>query len=57
MGDERSSSFDSRDWGPLPRKNIIGRAWFSYWPGDTMGLIRAETPEPGKARENATVGR
>jgi signal peptidase I len=50
MGDERSSSFDSRDWGPLPRKNIIGRAWFSYWPGHTMGLIRAETPEPGKAR-------
>lgn len=49
IGDERVASFDSRDWGPLPRREIIGKAWFSYWPTQTFGLIKSETPEPGSA--------
>lgn len=40
MGDERSRSFDSRDWGTLPRKHIIGKAWFSYWPSDQFGRVK-----------------
>ena len=32
LGDNRSASNDSRDWGPVPSKNIIGRAWVSFWP-------------------------
>jgi len=32
LGDDRVRSDDSRDWGFVPRKNIIGRAALVYWP-------------------------
>jgi signal peptidase I len=32
LGDNRAVSSDSRNWGFVPRKNIIGRAAFIYWP-------------------------
>ena len=32
LGDNRGDSSDSRVWGPVPRQNIIGQAWFVYWP-------------------------
>ncbi len=32
MGDDRAHSSDSRDWGFVPRDNIIGRADLVYWP-------------------------
>lgn len=40
MGDHRSISSDSRDFGPVSRKLIYGKAAFIYWPADNIGVIR-----------------
>lgn len=39
MGDNRGASDDSRFWGPVPRKWIIGEAFATYWPPDRIGLF------------------
>ncbi|MHB1022522.1 MAG: signal peptidase I [Acidobacteriaceae bacterium] len=40
MGDHRSISSDSRDFGPVDRKLIYGKAEFVYWPADKMGVVK-----------------
>lgn len=40
MGDNRNHSSDSREWGTVPRENIIGKAWLRYWPLDKFGLVK-----------------
>jgi signal peptidase I len=32
MGDNSYNSSDSRDWGPVPQQNFMGRGLFVYWP-------------------------
>jgi len=32
LGDNRASSYDSRNWGPLERDRLVGRVWFRLWP-------------------------
>jgi len=32
MGDNRASSCDSRQWGGMPRGNILGKVFATYWP-------------------------
>lgn len=39
FGDNREHSSDSRDWGGIPTSNIIGKAWFRYWPPTKIGLV------------------
>jgi signal peptidase I len=40
MGDHRSISSDSRDFGPVDRDLIYGKAAFVYWPMDQAGVVR-----------------
>jgi signal peptidase I len=46
MGDHRTNSADSRQFGPIDTGEVIGRAFLRYWPIDVFGIIDApEHPE------------
>jgi signal peptidase I len=40
LGDHRSMSNDSRDFGPVNQSYIYGKAVFGYWPMDKLGRVR-----------------
>ena len=40
LGDNRDFSNDSRSFGTVPLRHIVGRAWFSYWPIDDISFVR-----------------
>jgi signal peptidase I len=39
MGDNRSHSADSRVFGPIPKRTIVGRAFFRIWPLNRIGFL------------------
>jgi signal peptidase I len=39
MGDNRGASADSRQWGPVRKEWIIGKAFMTYWPPGRIGLL------------------
>jgi len=40
LGDHRSMSSDSREFGPVNQTSIYGKAVFGYWPMDKLGRVR-----------------
>ena len=45
LGDNRNESLDSHLWGPLPESDVIGTAFWRYWPPQGFGPLQA--PEMG----------
>jgi signal peptidase I len=43
LGDHRSKSADSRVFGPIGDRHVIGRAFLRYWPIGTAGIL--DTPQ------------
>lgn len=47
LGDNSANSWDSRYWGFVPRRNIVGRAFFIFWPfSRRWGLADTKDPLP-----------
>jgi len=42
LGDNATNTYDSRFWGPVPRKNIIGRVTRIYWPLDRVNALEGK---------------
>jgi type IV secretory pathway protease TraF len=39
MGDNRTVSYDSRDFGPVPIEKIEGKVLFRFWPLNKFGVV------------------
>lgn len=39
LGDNRTSSFDSRRWGAVPDDHIVGRVWIRLWPINSFAVF------------------
>jgi signal peptidase I len=44
LGDNRNNSSDSHNWGTVPMENVIGKAFFVYWPPEKWGSIDHASP-------------
>lgn len=56
MGDNRQLSLDSRSFGPISEREVVGRAWIIYWPPSEWGPLewRAQTrASDARLTENA----
>ena len=62
MGDNRNNSTDSRVFGPICTRDVIGKAWLRYWPLDRLGILNTPTyaavpsPRPFESPQPTTPG-
>lgn len=54
LGDNRNNSSDSHKGWTVPRENIVGRAWLTYWPAHQWRTIEHYALDAD--REVATLG-
>lgn len=40
MGDNRKFSRDGREFGPVPKGSLVGKAWLRYWPTNKIGFVK-----------------
>ena len=50
MGDNRIDSGDSREFGPVPRGQLVGKAFARYWPPGRIGGVDYEMAVAGRGR-------
>jgi len=56
LGDNRNNSNDSHSSWTVPRDNIIGRAWFTYWPPSKLEVVKHYSyPELNEAVEQGII--
>jgi signal peptidase I len=56
LGDHRQASQDSRDFGPIDKSSVVGRAWLRYWPLSQFGqLPRQQAPASGSAAPSGSA--
>ncbi len=47
LGDNRTQSNDSRNWGPVPEANLRGKVWMVYWPVPGIRILNILDRIPG----------
>jgi len=56
LGDNRNNSTDSSKGWTVPQDNIIGKAWFTYWPPSKLGIVKHYSyPELNEAVEQGII--
>jgi signal peptidase I len=56
LGDHRQASQDSREFGPIDKSSVVGRAWLRYWPLSQFGqLPQQQAPASGSAAPSGSA--